>query len=412
MRRRYGLARYLLGAGAARTGDEMSGPALLLAGTATTGSGPLLLAALTASAALGGPVLGALLDRTPHPGRLLGGALATYATTLLLVRWTLGTLPFPAVLSLALTAGLFAPALAAGWTSRLPAITEHLPRAGALDAASYEFAALAGPALAGVVALTAGADAALLTAVALIACALPAAWSLPGEGRGSRRRRGVPGGGLAGPAVRGRARALVGGSGRGKGWRGSRRAVGESHRAGAWLRCRSRAEAWPGCRRRRRGVSGGGARDRGWGRCRAAAAGGRGGEEASGRWGNPAVRGHGWIAGGGAEFRAGGARDRGRGRWRVAAAGEGAEKKSAGGAGVSPCGGMAGVSEVARSLGPGASGIGVRGWSLVGALAGGSSRGKGRRRSRQAVRESRRAGAWLGCRRWRGVSGRARAGLG
>lgn len=200
------MARYLLGAGAARTGDEMSGQALLLAGTATTGSGPSLLAALTASAALGGPVLGALLDRTPHPGRLLGGALATYATTLLLVRWTLGTLPFPAVLSLALTAGLFAPALAAGWTSRLPAITEHLPHAGALDAASYEFAALAGPALAGAVALTAGADAALLTAVALIACALPAAWSLSGGGVGAseearssgRGARGTGGAGAGG----------------------------------------------------------------------------------------------------------------------------------------------------------------------------------------------------------------------
>ncbi|WP_159031226.1 MFS transporter [Streptomyces acidiscabies] len=188
MRRRYGLVRYLLGASAARTGDEMSGPALLLAGTAATGSGPPLLAALTASAALGGPVLGALLDRALHPGRLLGGALAAYATTLLLVWWSLGTLPLPAALSLALAAGLFAPALAAGWTSRLPAVTEHLPRAGALDAASYEFAALAGPALAGVVALTAGPDAALLTAVALIACAFPAAWSLPGVSEGEAAR--------------------------------------------------------------------------------------------------------------------------------------------------------------------------------------------------------------------------------
>ncbi|MFM9608131.1 MFS transporter [Streptomyces niveiscabiei] len=183
MIRRYPLSRYLLGAGAARTGDEMSGPALLLTGTAITGSGPPLLAALTASAALGGPILGTLLDRTPRPGRLLGGALAAYAATLLLVWWSLGALPLPAALSLALTAGLFAPSLAAGWTSQLPRVTaaERLPRAGALDAASYEFAALAGPALAGGVALAAGPEAALLTSVALVACALPAAWSLPGR---------------------------------------------------------------------------------------------------------------------------------------------------------------------------------------------------------------------------------------
>ncbi|MGJ5893304.1 MFS transporter [Streptomyces niveiscabiei] len=191
MRRRYSLSRYLLGAGAARTGDEMSAPALLLTGTALAGSGPPLLAALTASAALGGPVLGALLDRTPHPGRLLGGALAAYAATLLLVWWSLGALPLPAALSLALTAGLFAPSLAAGWTSQLPRVTapERLPRAGALDAASYEFAALAGPALAGGVALAAGPEAALLTSVALVTCALPAAWSLPGRGTGASGER-------------------------------------------------------------------------------------------------------------------------------------------------------------------------------------------------------------------------------
>ncbi|MDX3381903.1 MFS transporter [Streptomyces niveiscabiei] len=200
MRRRYPLSRYLLGAGAARTGDEMSAPALLLTGTALAGSGPPLLAALTASAALGGPVLGTLLDRTPHPGRLLGGALAAYATTLLLVWWSLGTLPLPATLSLALTAGLFAPSLAAGWTSQLPRVTapEHLPRAGALDAASYEFAALAGPALAGGAALAAGPEAALLTSVALVTCALPAAWSLPGRATGASGERVTRARGIAG----------------------------------------------------------------------------------------------------------------------------------------------------------------------------------------------------------------------
>ncbi|QNP68405.1 hypothetical protein IAG44_02235 [Streptomyces roseirectus] len=195
MKRRYGLARYLLGAGAARTGDEMSGPALLLTGTALTGSaatGSALLAALTASAALGGPFLGALLDRTPHPGRLLAVSLAAYATTLLLLRSALDGPPLPAALSLALLAGVFAPALASGWTSRLPHLTtpDRLPRATALDAASYEFAALAGPALAGGAALVAGPEAALLTAVGLIVAALPAAWTLPGRGSGHGMGRG------------------------------------------------------------------------------------------------------------------------------------------------------------------------------------------------------------------------------
>ncbi|MHC5902991.1 MFS transporter [Streptomyces sp. S6] len=195
MRRRYGLVRYLLGAGAARTGDEMSGPALLLTGTALTGSastGSALLAAVTASAALGGPVLGTLLDRTPHPGRLLGGALAAYAGALTLVWWSLGELPLPVPLFIALTGGLLAPALASGWTAQLPRLTDpgRLSRAGALDAASYEFAALAGPALAGVAALAAGPEAALLTSVTLIALALPTAWTLPEAGQAEGARAG------------------------------------------------------------------------------------------------------------------------------------------------------------------------------------------------------------------------------
>jgi hypothetical protein len=79
---RYTLRHYLTGATAARTGDEMSGPALLLLGLSVTGSpalGSALLAGLTISSGVGGPVLGAILDRSPAPGRLLGLALVAYA---------------------------------------------------------------------------------------------------------------------------------------------------------------------------------------------------------------------------------------------------------------------------------------------------------------------------------------------
>lgn len=85
MRGRYALARYLAAATTARTGDEMSGPALLLAGLAATGSietASALLTGLTMSAAAGGPVLGALLDRARRPGALLAAALACYAAGL------------------------------------------------------------------------------------------------------------------------------------------------------------------------------------------------------------------------------------------------------------------------------------------------------------------------------------------
>ncbi|MCU1680776.1 MAG: hypothetical protein JWQ81_1515 [Amycolatopsis sp.] len=130
MRRRYPLSRYLAGAAAARTGDELSGPALLLLGIAITGSASTaswLLAGLTASAALGGPALGAVLDHSPRPGRVLAYALGLYA----------------------------------------------------VDAMTFSTASLLGPGVAGLLSTVAGAPAALAVAVFLVTAALPAAWSLP-----------------------------------------------------------------------------------------------------------------------------------------------------------------------------------------------------------------------------------------
>jgi hypothetical protein len=77
-----GLRRYLAGAAAARAGDEMSAPALLLLGFAVTGrpeTGSGLLASLTIAGAAGGPLFGALLDRSRRPDRLLAWTLVAYA---------------------------------------------------------------------------------------------------------------------------------------------------------------------------------------------------------------------------------------------------------------------------------------------------------------------------------------------
>ncbi|GGQ65047.1 hypothetical protein GCM10010195_20760 [Kitasatospora griseola] len=168
----------------------MSGPALLLAGFAAAGSAgeaSALLAALTAASALGGPLLGVHLDRARHPGRLLARALALYAAGLLAVLAALGRLPLPAVLALAAATGLLGPALSGGWTAQLPRVAppDRLPRANALDAMTFDTAALAGPALAGTIAATLGADAAVLLAAVLIAAALPAAWTLPARDNAS-----------------------------------------------------------------------------------------------------------------------------------------------------------------------------------------------------------------------------------
>ncbi|MFD6067098.1 MFS transporter [Amycolatopsis lurida] len=182
MRSRYRLAAYLTGATVARTGDELSGPALLLLGMSVDGSaatGSALLAGLTISAAAGGPLLGALLDRSPRPGRLLAWALLAYAGGLGAV---LALVELPAAIAVAVAAGLLNPALAGGWTAQLPNVrgTTPLARASTLDAMTFTAASLAGPGLAGLVAAYAGAPAAVAVAITLVAAAFPAAWALPG----------------------------------------------------------------------------------------------------------------------------------------------------------------------------------------------------------------------------------------
>ncbi|MFI7229939.1 MFS transporter [Nonomuraea angiospora] len=174
----------MAGAVAARTGDEMSGPALLVAGLAVTGS-PLtaswLLAGLTVSAAAGGPLLGVLLDRARRPGRLLACCLLGYAGGLLLVLYGLGRVPDAALIGVAVVAGLLGPALTGGWTAQLPRVAgpERLSRATALDSMSYNVAGLAGPAVVGLVASAGGGGATVLVCAGLLVAALPAAWSLP-----------------------------------------------------------------------------------------------------------------------------------------------------------------------------------------------------------------------------------------
>ncbi|OOC53892.1 MULTISPECIES: MFS transporter [Nocardiopsis] len=186
MPQRYGLVRYLTGAVCARTGDEASGPALLLWGMALTGSvgaGSALLAGLTAAAAAGGPLVGMALDRSARPGRPLAVALAVYAAGLAVVALALGRLPLPLVVGAALAVGLVGPVLSGGWTAQLPRVWApgRSARASTWDAMTFGAAGLLGPALAGAVAAACGAGTAVAAAVVLLALAVPAAWTLPGR---------------------------------------------------------------------------------------------------------------------------------------------------------------------------------------------------------------------------------------
>jgi MFS family permease len=190
------LAPYLAGAAAARAGDEMSGPAVLLLGFAVTGrpaTGSALLASATLAGAAGGPVFGALLDRSGRPDRVLAGTLCAYALGIAAVAAAMGRLPMPVVVTIALAAGLFNPSVAGGWTSQLPRMVtgRELDRGSALDAMTYSAASLAGPALAALVAAGLGARTAVLVSAALVAMAVPAACSLS-RYRPSRTASSVP----------------------------------------------------------------------------------------------------------------------------------------------------------------------------------------------------------------------------
>lgn len=177
----------------------MSGPALLLLGLAVTGSATLAatwLATLTIAAAAGGPLFGALLDRSERPERMLATALGGYALGLAVITAGAGRTSQAMVVCLALLTGIAGPAVAGGWTSRLPDIVPAslLARGSALDAMTYSAASLAGPAMASAGAAWLGPRAAMVACAGLIGLATPVAWSL---------RRGTP----CGPEPAAQARA-------------------------------------------------------------------------------------------------------------------------------------------------------------------------------------------------------------
>jgi len=185
IKRRYTVTHYLFGALPARLGDEMSGQAILLIGLAATQTaklGSTLLAGLTLSAAIGGPLLGASLDRSRQPGRLLASALGLYVAGLALIAISLGHVPTWTSVVIALAAGFFMPAISGGWSSRLKSFVadEHLTRASAIDATTFNIAGLVGPALAGLIAAWLSAWWAIAVLVTLLVAALPMALALPG----------------------------------------------------------------------------------------------------------------------------------------------------------------------------------------------------------------------------------------
>ena len=179
-----GYPAFLLAATLARLASEMFPVAavlLVLDRTGRPGLAGAVVAATTLPAVVTGPVLGAWLDRTSRRRLALASNQVLLAASLLGILATAGRAPGWALLLLAALAGVTGPLATGGYTSMIPVLVPErlLARANALEATSFNTAAITGPAVAGVVAATAGPAGAVLAEAALAGLALPAIARMP-----------------------------------------------------------------------------------------------------------------------------------------------------------------------------------------------------------------------------------------
>src|SRR4029450_7840080 len=149
---------------------------LVLDRTGRPGLAGAVVAATTLPAVVTGPVLGAWLDRTPRRRVALASNQVLLAVSLLGILAAAGRAPGWVLVLLAALAGVTGPLATGGYTSMIPLLVPErlLAGANALEAASFNTAAIAGPAVAGAVAATAG------PAWAVLAEAVPGGPALPG----------------------------------------------------------------------------------------------------------------------------------------------------------------------------------------------------------------------------------------
>jgi MFS family permease len=168
-----GSGTLLISATVSRLADQSASIALVLVVIARTHNprlAGLVVAAFTVPTLVTGPVIGAYLDQLRAKRALFAANQATLAAALASVAVLAGHAPGAVLIVLGLLAGLTAPVLTGGFSSLVPLVVPPggLRRANALDAASYNIAGLAGPALVAALAGAAGAGLAL-SAVAGIA---------------------------------------------------------------------------------------------------------------------------------------------------------------------------------------------------------------------------------------------------
>jgi len=188
LRAQPGYPAFYLAATLARLASEMFTVAVVLLVLARTGRPALagaVVAASTLPSVVSGPLLGAWLDRTGRRRMALASNQVLLAASLLAILAAAGRAPGWALLLLAAAAGVTAPMATGGFTSMVPALVPErlLARADALEAASFNSAAIAGPALAGAVAAAVGPAAAVGLEAALAVLALLAITRLPAVAR-------------------------------------------------------------------------------------------------------------------------------------------------------------------------------------------------------------------------------------
>ena len=179
-----GYRAFYLAATLARLASEMFTVAVVLLVLDRTGRPALagaVVAATTLPSVLTGPVLGAWLDRTARRRLALASNQVLLAASLLAIVAAAGRAPGWVLLLLAALAGLTGPMATGGYTSMIPLLVPErlLASANALEATSFNTAAIAGPAVAGAVAAGFGPATAVLLEAALAGLALLAIARLP-----------------------------------------------------------------------------------------------------------------------------------------------------------------------------------------------------------------------------------------
>ena len=191
LRRQPGYPRFLSAATLARVADEMFSVGVVLLVLERTDSPSLAgatVAAVTLPSLVTGPLLGAWMDLTGRRRSLMVFDQLAIAASVLGILLLAGEVPDFFLPLIALVAGLTYPLSFGGFTSLIPVLVPDrlLTPANAMEASSFNFALIVGPALAGTLSAAFGPEASLITEVVLTLLALGLILLVPGLDRGGR----------------------------------------------------------------------------------------------------------------------------------------------------------------------------------------------------------------------------------